>query len=432
MSATAAGTAVDRLSPVWPRYTELEIERAEGARLYTYDGDSYLDFTAGIAVTSTGHCHPRVVDAIHRQAEALLHGQLTIVRSRPVVELTEELAAVLPEQLGYFFFANSGSEAVESALKLVRHASGRPNVIVFQGGYHGRTLGALSLTTAKAVYRSGYQPLVAGVCVAPFPYPDQHEGEASEDSVSHCLAELELILTTYSTPEETAAVFIEPVLGEGGYVPAPTSFMQGLRELCNRHDLLLVADEAQSGFGRTGLMFACEHSRIWPDVMVLAKGIASGMPLSCIAASHDLMAKWAQGSHGGTYGGNPVCAAAAVATLRILREEQLVENARHRGAELLSRLTQLQAQSSLLGDVRGLGLMLACEFSLEDGQADPRSTRAVREGCLADGLVLTTCGRHDHVLRFVPPLTVSAAEIDEAVGIFEAALRRVDDERIKL
>jgi 4-aminobutyrate aminotransferase len=425
-ASSGSSAAAHRLSPVWLRYTDLEIGRGEGVRVHARDGRTYLDFTAGIAVTSTGHCHPSVVAAIQRQAERLLHGQLTVAYNQPALELAEELSTLLPERLGCFFFANSGSEAVESALKLARHATGRPNAIAFQGGYHGRTLGALSLSSAKSVYRSGYQPLVAGVTIAPYPYALRHGGGDPASLAEHCLGQLELILETTSTPEETAAMIVEPILGEGGYVVPPAGFVRGLREICDRTGILLIADEAQSGFGRTGRMFACEHFEIWPDVIVLAKGIASGMPLSGIASSHELMAAWRPGSHGGTFGGNPVCAAAGVETLRVLRDEGLVENAARQGELLLRLLGDLQRRSGALAEVRGVGLMVGCELATRHGLPDPDTARRVRERCLAEGLLLSTCGAWDQVIRWIPPLTVGSREIETAVRIFAAALEAVE------
>jgi 4-aminobutyrate aminotransferase len=429
LAPAAADPATRRLSPVWTRYTDLEVGRGEGVRLYAGDGRAYLDFTAGIAVASTGHCHPRVVAAIQRQAERLLHGQLTVVYNQPVLELAEELSTLLPESLDCFFFANSGSEAVEAALKLARHATGRPNAIAFQGGYHGRTLGALSLSSAKSVYRSGYQPLLAGTFLAPFPRVPPRRNEDPDGLTGRCLEQLELILATVSTPEETAALVVEPVLGEGGCVVPPARFMRGLRETCDRTGILLVADEAQSGFGRTGRMFACEHSGVWPDIVVLAKGVASGMPLSGIAASRELMDGWRPGSHGGTFGGNPVCAAAGVETLRVLRDEGLVENAARQGEHLIGELRALQPAAASMAGVRGLGLLIGCEFATGRGDPDPVTARRVRERCLAGGLILSTCGAQDEVVRWTPPLTVGTADIETAVGIFAAALEAVETGR---
>lgn len=410
------------LSPVWPRYTNIEVERASGVYLYATDGRRYLDFTSGIGVTNTGHCHPRVVAAIEQQARRLIHGQITIVQHRPALELAAELQSVTPPGLDCCFFASSGSEAIESALKLARHATGRTNIIAFQGGYHGRTVGAMAVTTAKTVYRDHYQPLMSGVVVAPFPYGYRYRQDP-ERLTAWCLSELRHLLSTQSAPGETAAMLIEPVLGEGGYVVPPAGFLRGLRALCDEHGILLLFDEIQTGFGRTGKWFALEHFDVRPDVLIMAKGLASGMPLSCISSSRALMERWLPGSHGGTYGGNPVVAAAAVETIRVLRDEGLVDRAAKMGSLLLERLAALKQRNAVLGEVRGLGLMVGCEFTTATGEPDRASARRVRELCLAQGLLLITCGTYDHVIRWIPPLIVAEAQIEEAVDIFAAALR---------
>jgi 4-aminobutyrate aminotransferase len=288
------------ISPVWTRYTPIVAERAEGAYIYDRDGTRYLDFTCGIGVTNTGHCHPAVVQAIQEQAAKLLHGQVNIIFHPPLLELAQELRTIVPEPLDCFFFSNSGAEAVEGAVKLARHATGRPNIIVFQGSFHGRTALTMALTTSKTVYRVGYQPLPAGVFVAPYPYAYRY-GWSPEEAEAFCLREVEFLLKTQTAPTETAAILVEPVLGEGGYVVPPPGFLKGLRWICDEHDILLIVDEVQSGFGRTGKWFAIEHFGTPPDIMIMAKGLASGLPLSGIAARRELMARWIPGSHGGTY-----------------------------------------------------------------------------------------------------------------------------------
>jgi 4-aminobutyrate aminotransferase len=416
--------AQKHLSPVWYRYTEILAERAEGAHVYGADGRRYLDFSTGIGVTSTGHCHPRVVKAVQEQVEKLIHGQANIVYHRPMLRLVEELLDVVPEGLDGFFFSNSGAEAVEAALKLARQATGRPNVIVFQGSFHGRTVGTMSLTTSKTIYRIGYQPLMPGVFVAPYPYAYRY-GWESEACAQWCLEELEHLLVTQTAPGETAAVLVEPVLGEGGYVVPPPSFLPGLRGLCDKYDLLLIADEVQSGFGRTGRFFAIEHWEVVPDILIMAKGMASGFPLSGIAAPLALMERWIPGSHGGTYGGNAVACAAAAATIQAIRDERLVENTARQGELLLNRLRALQKRFEAIGDVRGLGLMVGCEFTTPAGEPDKATARAVVNGCLDNGLLLLTCGPYDNTIRFIPPLIVSAEQIEEAMAIFEEALQSI-------
>jgi 4-aminobutyrate aminotransferase len=413
------------LSPVWSRYTSIVIGRAEGAYIYDVAGRRYLDFTCGIGVTNTGHCHPRIVEVIRRQAGRLLHGQLTIFYHEPVLELCEELSKVVPPTLDRFFFATSGSEAVESALKLARHATGKTNIIAFQGGYHGRTVGAMALTTAKTVYRDRYQPLMSGVVIAPFPYAFRYDDNCDpEIETDRCLEELNHLLHTQSAPDETAALVIEPVQGEGGYIVPPARFLKAVRDICDRTGILLLFDEIQSGFGRTGKFFALEHSGVCPDVLIMAKGLASGLPLSGIAASRSLMEKWLPGSHGGTYGGNAVAAAAAAETIRVLRDERLVENAAEQGERLITGLRALQARFGVLADVRGLGLMVGCEFRDSNGRPDGAGARRVRELCLDQGLLLITCGTYDHVIRIIPPLTVTPEQVDIALEIFARALER--------
>jgi len=414
--------ALSHLSPVWFRYTDFIVERGEGSRLYTQDGTAYLDFTCGIGVTNTGHCHPRVVQAVREQAGKLLHGQTNIALHVPMLELIQALHNIVHPSLDGFFFSNSGAEAVEGALKLARAATGRPNVIVFQGSFHGRTVGTMSLTTSKTIYRAGYQPLMPGVFVAPFPYAYRY-GWEPRATVEWCLKELDYLLTTQTAPSETAAMLIEPVLGEGGYVVPPPGYLDGLRSLCDRHGILLILDEIQSGFGRTAHWFAAEHFKVVPDILIIAKGLASGLPLSGVLARQELMRKWPPGSHGGTYGGNPVACAAAVATIATIQEERLLENAGSRGEQLMVGLRHLQEEYPAIGDVRGLGLMVGVELSGEDRAPDKAMAKRVIHACQEDKLLLLTCGPWDNTIRFIPPLVASAEEIGEALRIFEGALQ---------
>jgi 4-aminobutyrate aminotransferase len=423
---TQAETHAEQLiSPVWTRYSPIVAERAEGAYIYDREsGRRFLDFTTGIGVTNTGHCHPKVVQAIQEQAARLLHGQVNIVFHPPLLELVQELEPVVPQGLNGFFFSNSGAEAVEGAVKLARHATGKPNVIVFQGSFHGRTALTMAMTTSKTIYRIGYQPLPAGVFVAPYPYAYRY-GWGDRETVDFCLDELELLLHTQTAPEETAAILVEPVLGEGGYVVPPPGFLKGLRRICDEHDLLLIADEVQSGFGRTGRWFAVEHFDVTPDIMTMAKGIASGLPLSGVAARRELMEAWIPGSHGGTYGGNAVACAAAVATARVIKEEKLLENATRMGARLTAQLRGVQEAFPVIGDLRGLGLMIATEFTDEDGSPATKAAKAVAQACMERGLMLLTCGPWNNTVRWIPPLIVSGEQMDEAVGIFREALAEV-------
>jgi len=413
--------SLDLISPIWTRYTPIVAERAEGAIVYDRDGTRYLDFTCGIGVTNTGHCHPKVVRAIQEQAAKLLHGQANIIFHLPLLELVEELRTVVAPALDSFFFSNSGAEAIEGAVKLARHATGRPNVIVFQGSFHGRTALTMALTTSKTIYRAGFQPLPAGVFVAPYPYAYRY-GWSPQETVAFCLWELEFLLKTQTAPSETAAILVEPVLGEGGYVVPPPGFLAGLRRTCDEHGILLIADEIQSGCGRTGRWFAVEHFGVVPDVMTMAKGLASGLPLSGIAARRELMERWIPGSHGGTYGGNAVACAAAVATIRTIREENLLENAQRMGLRLMDGLRQIQAQYPTIGDVRGLGLMVGAEFTAPDGTPATALAKAVVKGCLKRRLMLLTCGPWDNTVRWIPPLIVTPEQIEEALAAFQDAL----------
>lgn len=411
-----------RLSPLLKQSSSVAAERGEGAYVFDSSGTRYLDFTSGIGVTSTGHCHPKVVEAAQRQVGRLIHGQYAIMTHEPLVELTARLAERMPGAIDALFYANAGTEAVEAAVRLVRQATGRPNIIAFHGGFHGRTMGSLSLTTSSVGLRAGLQPMMGGVVVAPFPNTYRY-GWDEETAAAFCLRELDHIMATYSSPRETAAMIVEPVQGEAGYVPANTTFMQGLRERCDRNGMLLIVDEVQAGFGRTGRFWGHEHFDVLPDVVVTAKGLASGFPLSAIAARSDLMEQGWPGSQGGTYGGNAVACAAALATLAVIEEEGLVANAAQQGEHLRARLEALQDEHPAMDDVRGKGLMLGVE--IVDGEGRPDGERAGRLLKEAErrGLLLIRCGAYGgQVVRWLPPLIVTGEQIDQAVDIFAEAL----------
>lgn len=412
----------EHLSPVWSHYSDIIVDHAEGSYIYATDGRKILDFACGIGVTNTGHCHPKVVQAIRDQAGSLIHGQANLVTHKPMLELVDELRTIVPNSLDGFFFSNSGAEAVEGALKLARHATGRPNVIVFHGSFHGRTVATMTMTTSKTIYKNGYQPLMPGVFVSPYPYALKF-GWDEEKTSQWCLDELELLLQSQTAPSETAAIFIEPVLGEGGYVVPPASFMRSLRQLCTRHGILLVADEIQSGFGRTGKWFAHEHFSIEPDIITVAKGLASGMPISGVISRLDLMKKWITGSHGGTYGGNAVAAAAGVATIRAIKEEKILENVVSRGAQLKAGLAHLQEEYPQIAEVRGLGLMIGTEFRDANGLPDKTTAKATVAECFKRNMMLLTAGSWDNTIRWIPPLIVTESQMNDALGIFEESLR---------
>ena len=413
------------MAPVWTRIFNFVADRAEGSYIYTVDGRKLLDFTCGIGVTNTGHCHPKVVEAIREQAGLFLHAQANLVIHKPMLQLIEELRTIIPPSIDSFYFANSGAEAVENAIKIARIATGRQNVIVFSGSFHGRTAGTMVLTTSKTVYRTGFGPLPSGVFVAPFPYAfrlKMTEAEASEYALEH----LEYLLASQTAPKETAAILVESVLGEGGYVVPPKSFIKGLREICDRHKIMLIFDEVQSGFGRTGKWFALEHFEVVPDIITSAKGLASGMPLSGVFTRTDIMLKLDVGSIGGTYGGNAVACAAAVATVRAIRDEKMLENAQERGIQLMTGLRKYQEEYPEIGDVRGLGLMIGTEF-IVDGRADKAKVLVKNVIHLAEekGLLLLSCGTYDNTLRWVPPLNVTSEQINDGLRIFGESLKEV-------
>ncbi len=412
----------DHLASVWTHLTTVEPARAEGIYLYDATGTRYIDFTSGIGVVNTGHCHPRIVAALQQQAGNLIFGQMNIVVTPAALTLVGKLNEVTPDSIDQFFLSNSGAEAVEAAVKLARMATKRRNIIVFQGSFHGRTHQAMAMTTSKYVYRYNYQPLPGAIFVAPFPY-SYYYGWDDEQTTDFCLQQLDLLFHSQTAPGETAAIVIEPVLGEGGYVPAPARFMQALRALCDEHGMLLVADEVQSGFGRTGTFFCFEQSGIVPDILVMAKGLGSGMPISAIGARTELMKQWVPGTHGGTYGGgNALAAAAASATIDVLRDEGLVQNAAVMGAYLMDKLNEIKAEHPVIGDVRGRGLMVGTEFTAADGTPDAATAKKVLDACLAHNLLMLTCGSYQNVIRWIPPLVVTQPQMDEALAIFNDAL----------
>lgn len=412
------------IAPTLARYTSLVVERGQGSYLYARDGRRYLDFASGIATNNVGHCHPKVVNAAIEQTRKLIHAAASVVHYESHVELAEKLVELTPDGVDMCFFANSGAEAVEGSVKLARYVSRRPIIVSFVGGFHGRTYGAVSLTSSKAHYRAGYQPLLPGVYAAPYPYCYRCPlGHKRESCAVDCLNYLDYMLSTVTPAEDVAAFLIEPVLGEGGYVVPPKEFLLGLRKLCDQHGILLILDEVQSGFGRTGKMFATEHFEVRPDVMCLAKAIGGGFPLSAIVASSKLMRSWPSGVHGSTFGGNPVAVAAALASISVIQKEGLLENAATMGSIITNRLRELRDSYPIIGDVRGLGLMIGVEFVGEEGAPNRDVVARLRESCLEQGLILISCGVWDNVIRIIPPLNVSESEVGEALGIVEKALK---------
>ena len=401
-------------SPSYIKEYPLVVERGEGPWVIDVDGNRFLDFMAGIAVASTGHAHPLVVQAIKDAADKFLHICGTDFFYESFAAICERLAAYLPE-MGpkRVFLTNSGTEAEDGALKLVRAHTRRQQVIAFKGAFHGRTYGAISLNASKVGQRAFFGPLVPGVTHVPYPTEDQPDIAA--------LIESDLFRSTLD-PREVAAIFIEPILGEGGYVVPPRASLQALRALCDKHGILLVFDEVQSGIGRTGHMFASEHFGVMPDVMCLAKGIASGMPLGAIVAKQSVM-DWPRGSHGSTYGGNPLCCAAALATLDVV--EPLLPRIQRVGAHLQERLRGLQQAHPVLADVRGVGLMIGAEF-LIPGTGEPASeyVAALEQLAFQKGLLLLSCGLS--TIRFAPPLVITEAEVDAGLDVLAACLAELD------
>jgi 4-aminobutyrate aminotransferase len=414
------------VSPSYTRGYPLAIARGYGAMVEDVDGNVFLDCAAGIAVNSTGHSHPEVVQAITDQAGKFLHMSGTDFYYEPQVRLAEELSAISPIAGGArSFFGNSGTEAVEACLKLSRYATGRQNLIAFLGGFHGRSMGSLALTASKAIQRRGFGPLLPGVYHAP--YADCYRcplGLKSDTCAAECLDYVDhQIFVHLVSPDEVAAIVVEPIQGEGGYVVAPDQFLQRLRELTTSHGILLVDDEVQSGMGRSGKMFAIEYAGVEPDMVAIAKGIASGLPLGVAVARKGLMA-WPPGAHASTFGGNPVSCAAAIATIQLLKRE-LMKNAADVGAHLKAGLTSLIDKHKIIGDVRGRGLMVGVEL-VRDRQTKERATRerdAVVSAAFARGLLILGAGKN--AVRFSPPLVLTRAQADAAVTLFDDALTEV-------
>jgi 4-aminobutyrate aminotransferase len=415
------------VSPSYTRSYPLVIERGTGAVVEDVDGNLFLDCAAGIAVNATGHSHPEVVDAIAAQAKRFLHMSGTDFYYEPQVRLAEEVARIVPiEGSVRSFFGNSGTEAIEACIKLARHATGRPGLVAFLGSFHGRTMGALALTASKAVQRRGFGPMMPGVYHAP--YPDCYRcpvGLSAENCAAECLDYLEhQLLIQLVSPEEIAAIVVEPIQGEGGYIVAPAQFLERLRELTAAHGMLLVVDEVQSGMGRTGKMFAIQHTGVAPDIVAIAKGIASGLPLGIAAARSDLMT-WPPGAHASTFGGNPLSCAAALTTVRLL-EQGLIANAAAVGAHMIAGLRALSEEHPLIGDVRGRGLMIGVELVRDRITKERASTERDRVVSAAFERGLLVLGAGKNSIRFSPPLVLTRGQADTAVAILGEALGEVE------
>ena len=413
---------------VWSRYTNVVVDHGEGSWLVSVEGDRYLDYSSGIGVTNTGHAHPRVVRAIQEQAARLLHGQQNIVYHEAGLRLYDRLTHLLPGDGWGAFLSNSGAEAVEAAVKLAKVATGRPVIVVFQGGFHGRTQMAAAMTSSRVTVRGDAEPLPGPIYRTAFPYCYRAPGGPHPIDACTCDWEeqLETLFAQLVYPKNVAAIVVEPVIGEGGYIVPPPGFLPRLREITRDHGILLVADEVQTGFGRTGELFAVRHWGVEPDILIMAKGLASGLPLSGIIARRELIDRWSPGAHGGTYGGNVVACAAANATIDVIEEEGLVANARERGRQLLDGLRALQPGFPALGDVRGLGCMVGLEF-VKPGEGDgrrpnPEAVKAVLAAALERRLILLSAGTWGQVVRLIPPLVTTRDEVDLALAIMADAL----------
>lgn len=417
------------ISPSYTRDYPFVMDHGQGSIAWDVDGNRYIDFSAGIAVTATGHSHPEVVKAIAEQATKFIHMAGTDFYYQKEIELAEKLVSLVPgEHLKRVFFCNSGTEAIESAIKLARYYTGRPQMIAFLGSFHGRTMGSLALTASKAVQKRGFAPLMPGVTHLPYGYCYRcaYNLEYPACEVA-CVEFIESLFQKSLPPEEVAAIFVEPIQGEGGYVIPPPLFHVRLRELADRYDILLVADEIQTGMGRTGKWFAIEHWGVVPDIVTIAKGIASGMPLGAMVARKELMT-WPPGAHSNTFGGNPVCCAAALATIKLI-EGGLMENAAKMGQYMLDRARAMKAEHPTIGDVRGKGLIIGIELVEDKESKEP--AKELREEALQrafkKGLLLLPCG--PNIIRFMPALTIDVRMADEGLAIFEEALTEAEKAR---
>lgn len=410
------------VNPVLSRSAKIVAERAEGSYIYDMNGDAYLDFATGIAVNNVGHCHPKVVEAIQKQASQLIHTSVVTHNVR-YIELCKKLAEVAPGRLDSVFLANSGAEAVEGAVKMARYITGRPAIVNFRGSFHGRTIFTTALTSSKLVYREKYEPLPGSIHTVPFPYTYRsHFRGNPEACVNDVMHQLDMLFKQMVHPEQVAAFLVEPVQGEGGYVPAPRGFFKKLRELADKHGILLIVDEVQTGFGRTGKLFAIEHYGIEPDIMLMAKGIAGGMPISAFVTRKELSQKWQPGRHGSTFGGNPVSCAAALATIDVIEKEKLSDRAASLGHEMQEHLRKALAGNPLVGEVRGLGMMIAVEFNDKDGNPNHDLADLVVQKCFQQKLIIITCGSHGHILRLIPPLNITDADSKKGLEILVKAI----------
>lgn len=416
-------TLYERCKKVMPptagRSTTLGITKGRGCYLTAEDGKEYLDFASGVAVCNIGHNHPKVVEAAKNQIDSLIHGGHNVVYYESYVRLAERLVELTGGDT-MVYFSNSGAEANEGAIKLAKHYTKRPAVIAFRDSFHGRTLGTVSITGSNSLYRQYYEGLLPSIYFAEYPY--LYRSPYKEEGYQPYIDKLYELFHTLVDPSMVAAIIMEPVQGEGGYIVPPKGFVQEIRKICDRYGILLILDEVQTGMGRTGTLFAYEHFDIKPDILTCAKGIASGFPLSAVIAKKEIMETWNAGAHGGTFGGNPVSCAAALATIEVLTEDGMLEHGAKMGDYFIRKVYELQKKHEEIGDVRGLGLMIAMEIVDKDGKPDKGRTAEIVTVALERGLILLTCGTNKNVIRFIAPTTVTEAEIDRAMAILDEVM----------
>lgn len=409
------------MPPVAGRYTTLGVVKGEGSYLYGENGKKYLDFASGVAVCNLGHNHPAITEAAKNQIDNLIHAGHNVVYYESYVELAEKLVELTGNDT-MVYFSNSGAEANEGALKLAKYVTGRPAVISFKGSFHGRTMGAAAVTGSNSSYRKNYEPLVPGTYF--LEYPNLYRTPYEYDGV-HCpkqyFEQFDSLFSQLVDPSMVAAIIMEPLQGEGGYIVPHIEFVKYVREICDKYGIMLIFDEVQTGFGRTGKMFCYEHYGIKPDIMTTAKALGAGFPLSAIIAKKEIMLKWPSGAHGGTFGGNPVSCAAGLASIKVL-ESGVLENAAKQGEYFKQKLLELQKNHSCIGDVRGIGLMLATELVKEDGSPDTKLCASVMHKAVDEGLILLKCGSFSNVLRYIAPCTVNEAEIDYCIKVLDKLL----------
>lgn len=412
------------LSPVFAKQTDLIAKSASGCYLTDINDEKYLDFVQGIAVNALGHNYPTVVKAIQEQAGNLVNASFNLVNYESTLTLAKKLSELAPGNLSSIFFSNGGAEATDSALKLAMSYSGRSAVIAFMGSFHGRTVGATAITGSNSKYRKHYNPLMGNVYFAPYPGKDLcPAGMTEEERTDYALFELNKLLKYVVYPEDVACIYMEPVMGEGGYVVPSKKFIQSVREICDKHGILLIFDEIQCGYGRTGKMWASQNFDVVPDIMTVGKAIAGGLPMSAVISTPEIMDKWPVGTHGTTFGGNPCAAAAGCAVLKEFEDGTLIENVNKMGAYLKGKLFALKEKYPCISDVRGIGLMVAIEFSHEDGSPAPDIWTKVKKGCLERHMLTLNCGVNGNGMRFATPLNVKKEEIDEGLAILEASIQ---------